>query len=240
MSLQKMWGTHSSHQNIIDTLILKREIITTQDGSSSIYVKDLDETYHSVYGALQEAIHVYIENGLRRCNKPAVNVLEMGFGTGLNFLLTYKDALHYARPIRYVGVEAYPLIPEEWRALNYHSLAADLPQSLEQIHQLKWNEAHVLHDYMHLTKIQSLFQEFEYATSFDIIYYDAFGYNYQPELWTEALLKKMFTLLATDGFLVTYACKGVIKQNLRSAGFEIKRLPGPPGKREMTVAYKRG
>ena len=219
---------------------MEREIIQTEDGSSSIFVKDLGETYHSVHGAVQEALHVYIENGMKRCEHTTLSILEMGFGTGLNFVLSYQTALVQNRSLDYVGVEAFPVTEQEWKLLNYDEITKDLPHRLHDIHSLNWNEKHQLSDAVSLTKVHNRFENLELSQTFDLIYYDAFGYNYQPELWTLELFQKMHDLLVTEGILVTYACKGIIKQNLRAAGFKVKRVPGPPGKREMIVAYKKG
>lgn len=218
---------------------MEREIIQTEDGSSSIFVKDLGETYHSVHGAVQEALHVYIDNGMNRCSNTHVSILEMGFGTGLNFVLSYQNALAQNRSLDYVGVEAYPITEQEWKLLNYDAITRNLPHRLHHIHSLEWNEKQQLSDSVSLTKIHSRFENLQINQTFDVIYYDAFGYNYQPELWTLELFEKMHDALVTDGILVTYACKGIIKQNLRAAGFKVKRVPGPPGKREMIVAYKK-
>ena len=218
---------------------MEREIIQTEDGSSSIFVKDLGETYHSVHGAVQEALHVYIENGMKRCEKKSLSILEMGFGTGLNFVLSYQTALALNISMNYVGVEAYPITEQEWMLLNYDNVTKDLPYKLHDIHSLEWDINHSLSDFVSLTKRHSKFENLVVNEMFDVIYYDAFGYNYQPELWTLELFQKMYNALFTEGILVTYACKGIIKQNLRAAGFKVKRVPGPPGKREMIVAYKK-
>lgn len=219
---------------------MEREIIQTEDGSSSIFVKNLGETYHSIHGAAQEALHVYIENGMKRCDKTHLSILEMGFGTGLNFVLSYQTALAQNRSLDYVGVEAYPITEQEWKLLNYDDIAGNIPHRLHDIHSLEWNIKQSLNESIWLTKVHSTFENLELSQSFDVVYYDAFGYNYQPELWSLELFHKMNNLLHSEGILVTYACKGIIKQNLRAAGFKVKRVPGPPGKREMIVAYKKG
>lgn len=233
-----MWRTNSKNQKINDTVV-KREIISTQDGSSSLYVSDMGETYHSVYGAVQEALHVYIKNGFLLSLKSEISVLEMGFGTGLNFLLTLNEAQNENIKLNYVGVEGYPLESVEWNALNYSGYSLEQGIRFHEIHELSWNEKHQISENIQLTKVHTLFQNFVTNERFDVIYYDAFGYDFQPELWTQALFENMYAALNENGVLVTYACKGIIKQNLRSSNFKVKRVPGPPGKREMIIAYKK-
>lgn len=216
---------------------MKRTVITTQDGSSSISIENWGETYHSIFGALQEAIHVYINNGLLICNKKEINILEMGFGTALNFCLTYKEALNRNFSIKYTGIEGYPINELEWKTLNYSSFFSDF--SFEEIHRLPWEQWNQLTDKISLFKHKSLFENLSLSPNcFDLIYFDVFGYNYQPELWSENILQKMYNSLKTNGILVTYASKGVVNRTLKTIGFSVKKMPGPPGKREMTVAIK--
>lgn len=216
---------------------MKCSIITTQDGSSSISIENWGETYHSIFGAVQEAVHVYIKNGLLLINKPSLNILEMGFGTGLNFCLTYKEALLRNLEIQYTAVEGFPLTENEFLSLNYFSYFPDF--SFEEIHRLTWDETHQLTKNISLHKNYSLFENLSLPHDhYDLIYFDVFGYNYQPELWSETILQNMFHCLKSDGILVTYASKGVVNRTLKSIGFTVKKMPGPPGKREMTIAIK--
>lgn len=217
---------------------VRRKIITTSDGSSTLYMEDLGETYHSIHGAIQEANHVYIQNGLERLSKKSIQILEIGFGTGLNFYLTYLYALENNIQLQYVGLEAYPLEEKEWKQINYQHLLPKSMVSLDDMHKLSWGEEHHIINNIKLIKIHNTVQDFTIAQTFDLIYFDAFGYDYQPELWSKMILEKMFHALNPGGILVTYACKGIVNRTLKEIGFEVEKHQGPPGKREMTVAYK--
>lgn len=213
-----------------------RKIITTRDGSTSLEVEGWGETYHSVHGAIQEAEYVYVQNGCLRANKNPLRILEIGFGSGLNFCLTLEQALLHHWILDYVGVEGFPLNEKEWKALNYGDYFKNKNIDFEAIHRLDWNVENQLTENITLQKVKSLFQEFTSEKHFDVIYYDAFAYNYQPEVWSEELLGKMKRFLVPNGFLVTYACKGVINRTLKCLGYKVLKVPGPKGKREMTIA----
>ena len=219
---------------------MKREIVITNDGSVTIYLPDMDENYHSRYGAIQEAYHVFIKNGLALTEGRSVSILEIGFGTGLNCFITYLESLKTGQVINYTGVEAYPVLPEETVQLNYVSqLSADDKQEIfSKMHTSQWGEKIVLNETFSLTKRQQLFQDIDDKNQYDLIYFDAFGYPTQPELWSEEIFAIMFCALKSEGILVTYACRTVIKKAMLSAGFTVKKVPGPPGKREMLIAFK--
>ena len=219
---------------------MKRKIIVTSDGSSTLYLPDLNEHYHSTNGAIQEAYHVYIKKGLHTIKSNEVTVLEIGFGTGLNCFISFLEAAN--KVIHYVGVEAYPVTLDEVAQLNY---VTELKASKEKavfnkMHSVAWEEAHQLAANFWLTKRQQFFKDICYEACFDIIYFDAFGPEKQPDLWTEAIFKKMYEALKPNGLLVTYASKGLVKRAMRSVGFKVKRLPGPPGKWHMLQAVKEG
>lgn len=219
---------------------MKREIVITNDGSVTIYLPDMDENYHSRYGAIQEAYHVFIKNGLALTEGRSVSILEIGFGTGLNCFITYLESLKTGQEINYTGVEAYPILPEETVQLNYVSqLDADDKQEIfNKMHASGWGEKIVLNEKFSLTKRQQLFQDIDDKNQYDLIYFDAFGYPTQPELWSEEIFAIMYAALKSEGILVTYACRTVIKKAMLSAGFTVKKVPGPPGKREMLIAFK--
>ncbi|MHA3788644.1 tRNA (5-methylaminomethyl-2-thiouridine)(34)-methyltransferase MnmD [Flavobacterium hauense] len=219
---------------------MKREIVITNDGSVTIYLPDMDENYHSRYGAIQEAYHVFIKNGLALTEGRPISVLEIGFGTGLNCFITYLESLKSGQHIDYTGVEAYPVEQEVVAQLNYVSQldANDKQAVFNAMHNAAWGEKTQLTEQFSLTKRQQLFQDINDSEVFDLIYFDAFGYPTQPELWSDEIFSKMYAALKSEGVLVTYACRTVIKKAMMSAGFSVKKVPGPPGKREMLIAFK--
>lgn len=218
---------------------MKREIITTKDGSTSLFIPEWNETYHSKHGAIQEAYHVFIKNGLSIFNGKSVSILEIGFGTGLNAFITSLEADKNNVEVNYTAVEAFPLTIEEIDAMNFASkIDSNKADTFSAIHQLNWEVKNQVSDNFYLTKRNQFFQDVNDKECFDIIYFDAFSYDVQPELWSEAIFKKMHTALKTNGILVTYACRTIIKQTMISAGFRVEKLPGAPGKREMLRAYK--
>lgn len=218
---------------------MKREIITTKDGSTSLFIPEWNETYHSKNGAIQEAYHVFIKNGLSIFKGKSVSILEIGFGTGLNAFITSLEAERNNLLIDYNAVEAFPLTVEEIDAMNFASMIESNKANIFSIiHQLNWEVKNQVNDNFYLTKRKQFFQDINDKDCFDIIYFDAFSFDVQPELWSETIFKKMYTALKFNGILVTYACRTVIKQAMISAGFRVEKLPGAPGKREMLRAYK--
>ena len=219
---------------------MEREIIQTLDGSTTIHLKEWDECYHSKHGAIQEAQHVFIKNGLSLFPNQSVSILEIGFGTGLNAFITFLESQKLNQSINYVGVEAYPVNASEVLAMNYVDELNAISQKgvFVQMHESKWNEKVVLNTDFELTKRKQFFDEIEDSEQFDLIYFDAFGYRVQPELWSTAIFQKMYTALRPGGKLVTYAARGVVKRSMIEVGFTVEKLPGPPGKREMFRASK--
>ncbi|WP_040250834.1 tRNA (5-methylaminomethyl-2-thiouridine)(34)-methyltransferase MnmD [Psychroserpens mesophilus] len=224
---------------------MQRKIITTADGSKTIQIEGWNEQYHSVHGAIQEANHVYIEHGLLFFNselnseKNTLTVLEIGFGTGLNAILSLLISEQQKLQIDYVGVEAYPVSSEELKELNYQEVLQLKNNVFENIHACNWESSHDITKHFTLTKLKKFFSDINDINCYDIIYFDAFGARVQPELWTEDIFKKMYDALRLNGVLVTYSCKGSVKRALKSVGFSIERLNGPPGKRHMLRAIKR-
>jgi len=226
---------------------LKRKIITTSDGSKTIQIEDWNEQYHSVHGAVQEANHVFIKHGLlffisrenRDSSASETNILEMGFGTGLNTFLTYIEAEKLSLSINYVGLEAYPVNEDEIAQLNYPELVSSKHADVySKLHSITWQEPVWLHSNFSIEKLQMKFEDVNFVNQFNIIYFDAFGARVQPELWTEAIFYKMYRALKKNGVLVTYSAKGSVRRAMQSVGFTVERLPGPPGKREMLRAQK--
>ncbi len=218
-------------------MIIKREIIITSDGSTTIHLPDWNEQYHSKHGAIQEAYHVFIKSGLELISKEEISVLEIGFGTGLNCFITFLES---DKKVNYVGVEAYPVVSEEVAKLNYVSeLKAEAQLTIfDKMHQLSWGEKHEITSNFHLTKRQQFFKDINDKQQFDLVYFDAFGAEHQPDLWTEEIFKLMFEALKINGILVTYSAKGSVRRAMQAVGFTVERLPGPPGKREMLRATK--
>jgi tRNA U34 5-methylaminomethyl-2-thiouridine-forming methyltransferase MnmC len=219
---------------------LKRVIIITADGSSTIHLPEWNEQYHSKHGAIQEAYHVFIKNGLSLFENRKISILEVGFGTGLNSLITFYECKKRKLNTNYIGVEAYPISQNELKGLNYSS-ELDFENSdkvFNKIHSVDWENQHKISDNFHLTKKKQFFDDIEDENTFDLIYFDAFGARVQPELWTESIFKKMYNALKFGGVLVTYSAKGSVRRAMIAVGFEVERLEGPPGKREMLRAIR--
>ncbi|OIQ29602.1 MAG: SAM-dependent methyltransferase [Bacteroidetes bacterium MedPE-SWsnd-G2] len=224
---------------------MKRQIIITADGSTTIQIEDWDEQYHSVHGAIQEAYHVFINAGLQpylELNQPSnpISILEIGFGTGLNAFITALETIPLQQQIYYQGVEAYPVNQKEISALNYESQLKDKFVSgvFETLHSGPWEIPFQISSEFKMEKKQKFFSEIDSISEFDLIYFDAFGARVQPELWDEAMFERMFKALKSNGVLVTYSAKGSVRRAMIAAGFQVEKLPGPPGKREMLRALK--
>lgn len=225
--------------------IKNRELVTTADGSQSISDGRTGETYHSINGAITESRLVFISNGLEffktKTASRKIAVLEIGFGTGLNAWLSLLKATEWKRQIVYTALEAFPLEIVLAEKLTYAESAEKQrdKQKFMALHLSDWGKPVQLDEFFLLTKIQQDLSEFSgEVSSFDVIYFDAFSPNAQPELWTEEIFSRLFHSLKSGGVLVTYSSRGLVKHALRSAGFTVKRLPGPPGKRHVIRALK--
>ncbi|MFN4235343.1 MAG: tRNA (5-methylaminomethyl-2-thiouridine)(34)-methyltransferase MnmD [Bacteroidia bacterium] len=210
------------------------ELLKTADGSVTLYVKEIDETYHSRHGALQESMHVFIENGLRAVLKEnsekSISVLEIGFGTGLNALLTLEEVKNYPHvKFTFHSIEAYPIDITLVNELNFSSNKEDLML----LHKCEWNKEVQVKDNFILCKHHTKLEDFLSEKKFDLIYYDAFGPRAQAEMWEKDILIKTASFLRKNGMLVTYCAKGEVKRIFKNAGFVVETLKGPPGKREM-------
>ncbi len=218
-------------------------LVETRDGSHTVESHQFGATYHSRYGAIQESRHVFIEAGLfcQTILKKDLAVLEMGFGTGLNALLTAVEAERLPCQIRYETIEAYPLSLEMVVRLNYPELLS-LPESrswFQAMHAAPHGDWVDIHPHFRFRKHIGRMEAFAAPPSFDVAYFDAFAPETQPELWTEDVLGRVYDALLPGGVLVTYCAKGAVKRTLKALGFVLEALPGPPGKREMTRAVKR-
>lgn len=224
---------------------MKREIITTADGSKTIHIPEWDEQYHSKHGAIQEARHVFLKTGLAHYlslfpEQKEISILEMGFGTGLNALLTYFESDKYKVSFNYVGAEAFPVSEDEAVAMDYASQLEeeDALAIYNKLHEADWEDEIEISDSFKLTKRKQKFEDIIDQGVFDLVYFDAFGPRVQPDLWTEAIFSKMFTALKPNGVLTTYCAQGAARRAMQSVGFKVERLQGPPGKREMLRATK--
>jgi len=249
------------------------EIISTLDGSHTIFHKGVNQHYHSTFGAIQESRHIFIESGLKAVfakkrkfsngeeaapqisessvfgeltshiqDSPfAVHLLEIGFGTGLNTLLTQIEAEKSGIRVLYTSVEAFPLEADYWKLLNYpHSIGPDdFSEIFTNIHFANWNETVEISPHFTLLKVYTSFEAFLPLTGFfNLVYFDAFGPDAQPELWEEQIFRKIYNGLSPEAILMTYSVKGIVVRALRSAGFKTEKLPGPPGKRHILRAVK--
>lgn len=222
---------------------MERKIFITSDGSSSIFLPELKETYHSKHGAIQEAYHVFINNGLDQfADHAIINILEIGFGTGLNCFITYLESKRRNLKVKYDGVEAYPLEAEDISQLNYvqELKATNESKIFEKLHSISWDKNYHINDDFYLIKRKQYFKEIDDKNRFDLIYFDAFGANVQPELWSVEIFEKMYNSLKNKGILVTYSAKGSVRRAMQHVGLKVERLPGPPGKREMLRGIKNG
>lgn len=217
-------------------------IIETQDGSHSIFSEKFGVSYHSKYGAIQETQHVFINAGLKAKaeTQTEIHILDIGFGTGLNALMTFLEGQKSGLKIHYTGVEAYPISLEAARQLNYieQLQLPDNQANFIKMHEANWGETIAINDNFQLTKVKKKFEDLDFDKEFDLIYFDAFAPTSQPELWKIPLLSIMYNTLKINGLLVTYCAKGQFKRNLKAVGFEVEALAGPPGKREMTRGMK--
>lgn len=217
---------------------MRKKIIITNDGSHSIFNHHINEAYHSKHGSILEAEHVFIKNGFSTVSKNNLNILEVGFGTGLNALLTYQKANQKGVNVNYHTIEKHPINKEIYSKLNFTDLIGLEKKDLANLHNCSWEETHKINTYFSLTKNHISLEKYNTDIKFDIIYFDAFSPERQPELWDEIIFKKAHLFLKDHAFLVTYCAKGIVKRTLTSVGFNITVLDGPPGKREMIKANK--
>lgn len=216
------------------------ELIITKDGSHSIYNSALNETYHSVGGAIQESEHIYIQHGFKSLSVETnpIKILEIGFGTGLNAILTLKEAVNEKLQILYTTLEPYPLSEEIIKALNYPSYFREsfLKEKFFVLHSCPWEENNQITPDFLFIKEQIKIEEFNTEEKFDLVYYDAFAPSKQADIWDINNLKKVKDMMKVGGILITYCSNGKFKRDLKEAGFTIESLPGPLGKREITRA----
>ncbi len=220
-------------------LNMHKEIVITSDGSPTFYIPELKEHYHSVYGALQESVYIYIENALNLAKKNDLKVFEMGFGTGLNAYLSCLEAEKNNKSITYHSIEMYPVEKHEWMVIcEYFKIKHGKPDIYQQIHECEWDEEKQISKFFRLKKIKADITIYESPETYDVIYFDAFCPEVQEELWEPFIFSKISGMMNHGGLLSTYSAKGKVGRNMISAGLLVKRVPGPPGKREIIVASK--
>jgi tRNA U34 5-methylaminomethyl-2-thiouridine-forming methyltransferase MnmC len=219
---------------------MDRALRLTEDGTHTLYVGELDETYHSNRGAMQESMHVFINQGFHKVRKTPMRILEIGLGTGLNLLLTLVESLRYEMDVYYYAVEKYPLAPSEYSQLNFEKFIPGIPKgSLIKIHEALWEEDFSMTENFLIHKEQSDFRSMNPTEGFDLVYFDAFAPDKQPHLWSTLIFSQLYDLISPGGILVSYTSKGIVRRALNSCGFEVKKLPGPLGKWEMIRATRR-
>ena len=218
----------------------KVELKKSRDGSHTLYLPELNETYHSIHGAINESKHVFLKMGLNAVGLNTINILEIGFGTGLNAFLTMLEAIKSGKQkIYYHTLEPYPLEENVYKQLNYPAIISSEHESLFlELHQVDWDITHQIAPDFSFHKSIKRLENIDLDATIDIIYFDAFAPNKQPELWEVEALKNCFKALKPGGILVTYCSQGQFKRNLKTVGFEVEKLEGPPGKREMTRGIK--
>jgi tRNA U34 5-methylaminomethyl-2-thiouridine-forming methyltransferase MnmC len=218
---------------------MNSELILTKDGSHTLFVPEIDECYHSSHGAIQESRHIFIEAGLKLCKKQEINVLEIGFGTGLNAFLTLIEAEKSQKTIHFTSLELYPVEIEKAFQLNYADLIApEFKETFEKLHTSPWNDVAQISPFFSLKKLKVDFTKYDFAEKYDVIYFDAFSPEKQPEMWTVEQFEKLYNCCNFGAVLTTYCAKGAVRRAMEVAGFKVERLQGPPGKREILRGIK--
>lgn len=213
-----------------------RKIISTTDGSNTIYVPGLNEHYHSINGAVTETMHIFINAGFNSIQKKSIRILEYGMGTGLNLFATLDQAIKRSINVHYHTIEKYPLCEEEWGNLNIPEILNVNRSCFNRIHTSSWDELITINKLFTIYKEKSDFRTATPEGQFDLIYYDAFSPDIQPHLWQPEIFQKIAHHCVNGAVLTTYSSKGIVKRALKDAGFSIEKIPGPPGKREFIRA----
>jgi tRNA U34 5-methylaminomethyl-2-thiouridine-forming methyltransferase MnmC len=217
---------------------MKSELKITEDGSHTLFVPEIDECYHSSHGAVQESRHIFIEAALKQCTKNELVVLEVGFGTGLNAFLALLDAENSGRRIRFISLEKYPVGLETALQLNFAQELGEDKALFDKLHRAEWNKPVEITPRFVLEKIEADFTQFQHSTNYDVVFFDAFSPEKQPEMWSEEQFGKIYKHCNADAVLTTYCAKGIVRRAMQAVGFVVERLPGPPGKREILRATK--
>lgn len=219
---------------------MNSDLLITSDGSHTLFVPEIDECYHSTHGAIQESRHIFIEAALKKTEKSVINVLEVGFGTGLNALLALVETEGSGKSIHYTTLEKHPVAVEKAFLLNYPAmLDVEYKAVFEKLHSCVWDKKVEIVSFFEMEKIKCDFTDFQHKSSYDIVFFDAFSPEKQPEMWTQEQFEKIYAHCNPNAVLTTYCAKGVVRRALQNAGFVVERLPGPPGKREILRAVKK-
>ena len=219
--------------------MITRELQLTADGSHTLFIPEMDEHYHSVNGAIQESRHVFIETGLKSMPKKEIRVLEIGFGTGLNAFLTWLETEKSGQTCYYATIERFPLDPHITEALNYaEQINPERKEDYQALHTAAWDEPICLSNNFTLHKLKGDSNQDGLPDAIDVVYFDAFAPEKQPEMWNQAIFDRLFAAMQPGGVLTTYCAKGVVRRMMQKAGYTVERIPGPPGKREMLRARK--
>ena len=215
------------------------QIKETSDGSHTLFVPDLNEHFHSVHGAVQESSIVFVNNGYRYCESDPVHIFEVGFGTGLNALLTAAACIAEKRTVFYTGIEKYPLDEKITASINHQAFAGTGGMELaDAIRSAAWGREVRIAEYFYITKIKADLIVESPSGKYDLVYFDAFGPDKQPEMWSDEIFRKISAITNYSGILVTYSSKGSVKRSLKDCGYSVNLLPGPPGKREVIRAIR--
>jgi tRNA U34 5-methylaminomethyl-2-thiouridine-forming methyltransferase MnmC len=219
----------------------ERQIRQTADGSPTLYVPGLDEHYHSVHGAVQESMHVFIRAGLHASDKQPLHIFEMGYGTGLNAYLACTEADRLELDIRYHSLERYPLSEREYSLLDFSAaLPGFRPEQFRKLHESAWGSEHDFSDRFRFRKDEGDIRKYQFRCRYDLVFWDAFAPDKQPGLWSREIFRNVAAAMTTGALLLTYSAKGDVKRALQEAGLMVEKRPGPPGKREMIRAWKKG
>ncbi|OYU56134.1 MAG: hypothetical protein CFE25_02505 [Chitinophagaceae bacterium BSSC1] len=220
---------------------METALLLTADGSHTLVDPTTGASYHSKHGAIGESQEVFIQAGLEQALKRNPNqmlrVFEMGFGTGLNALLTLQKATEWKVPIAYTAIELHPIPAMHYQALNYGEQLG-LEVAFQTLHDSPWNQVNTINEWFSLRKVQNTLLDYQTDQTFHAIYFDAFHPELQPELWTQTVFEQCFQMLAPNGLLTTYCSKSIVRKNMMAAGLQVEKIPGPWGKREMVRANK--
>ena len=218
---------------------MKTLLVTTSDGSHTLFVPEIDEHYHSVNGAVQESLHIFINAALKKCKKDKIHILEIGFGTGLNAFLSMLEAEKSNKQIVFTTIELYPVEYENILSFNYaQQVDSKRKEDFLLLHQVNWNEKVIINEHFTIEKILADFTSFEFKEKYDVIFFDAFSPEKQPEMWTENIFSQMYRVSNKDCILTTYCAKGIVRRAMQKAGYIVERIPGPKGKREILRSRK--
>lgn len=220
---------------------MKTALLLTADGSHTLVDQQTGASYHSKHGAIGESQEVFIQAGLeqalQRNPNQMLRVFEMGFGTGLNALLTLQKAIEWQVPIAYTAIELHPIPSAQYQALNYGEQLG-LEDVFQNLHDCPWNQVNTINEWFSLRKVQNSLLDYQTDQFFHAIYFDAFHPELQPELWTQEVFEQCFQMLVPNGLLTTYCSKSIVRKAMMAAGLQVEKIPGPWGKREMVRANK--